>query len=231
MTESDTSPVLATAGRAQLLEKATVHAIRSIPLLVLCGAGSIAAATATTGTADYAAWAKKDKTGQWTAITEAAVKASPLPKLVPVDVDKFCPGYANLAMDDRMVFWTGLVSIIARPESNFKPETTYTENFTDAHGQLVVSRGLLQISIESANQEAYGCKIKDQKSLHDPAGNLRCGVRILSALVSRDKVIASWGNKPIRGGARYWSTLRESHKHLDELSGFTTHLKVSTGPR
>lgn len=204
-----------------------MHTIRWISLLVLCGTGSIAAATATT---DYAAWAKKEKTGQWTAITEAAVKASELPKLLPEDIDKFCPSYANLTTDDRVVFWTGLVSIIARPESNFKPETTYTEKFVDARGQLVVSRGLLQISIESANQQAYGCKITDKKSLHEPAVNLRCGVRILSALVSRDKVIASWGNKPIRGGARYWSTLRESNNHLAELSGFTTHLKVCTGP-
>lgn len=186
-------------------------------LVTLCGA---------THAADYGAWAKKDKTGQWTAVTEEAVKASDLPASEPTDVTQFCPTYANLDAGARAVFWTGLISIIARPESNFKPETSYEETFKDSQQKHVISRGLLQISIESANQSRYACNIESAESLHEPAVNLPCGVRILSAWVKADNVIASWGKKPIAGGARYWSTLRESRGHLPELTGFTKKLDV-----
>lgn len=197
--------------------------MRKMPMIVALLAFAIAQ---TTHAADYGAWSKKDKTGQWTAVTEEAVKASELPGLVPTDVERFCPTYAALDADDRAVFWTGLISIIARPESNFKPETKFTESFPDSQGNPVISRGLLQISIESANQKRYACGIEDAESLHQPDVNLRCGVRILAAWVKADNVIASWGSKPNRGGARYWSTLRESRKHLPELTGFTKKLAV-----
>ena len=120
----------------------------------------------------------------------------------------------------------GLLSIVARPESNFKPETTFTESFADSKGKKVVSRGLLQISIESANQKKYGCGIQKAEDLHDPAVNLTCGVKILDAWVQTDGVIASYGQHPPRGGGRYWSTLRERNKHLPEIRGFTRSLKV-----
>src|SRR5215510_5826941 len=165
---------------------------------------------------DYAAWARKNPDGSWTAAAEAAVAASSLPQAVPADIDKFCPGYAARNTDERKVFWVGLLSIVARPESNFKPETKFTEEFADAQGNKVVSRGLLQISIESANQRKYSCGIVKAEDLHDPAINLGCGVKILAAWVKTDNVIATWGTgKPV-GGGRYWSTLREKNNHLPE---------------
>ena len=179
---------------------------------------------------DYAAWAKKNTDGNWTAITETAVSSSGLPQLVPTDIDKFCPGYKTRDATARARFWVGLLSIVARPESNFKPETTYTENFNDAHGKKVVSRGLLQISFESANQKKYSCGIKQAEELHDPKVNLTCGVKILDAWVNTDKIIATYVGQSPRGGGRYWSTLREktdkTKNHISELTNFTRALKV-----
>lgn len=175
---------------------------------------------------DYAAWAKKNPDGSWTAATEAAVLKSRLTSTIPTDIQNFCSAYPAKVEEDRKVFWVGLLSILASPESNFKPGTKYTENFRDAQGNKVVSRGLLQISIESANQKKYACGIKNAEDLHDPATNLACGVKILDAWVKADNVIATYGSGAPRGGGRYWSTLREKNKHLLELQTFTKSLKV-----
>jgi hypothetical protein len=178
------------------------------------------------GAADYAAWAGKNADGAWTAAAEQAVAASALPASLPGDVQTFCPAYAERTPEERVRFWAGLLSSMARPESNFKPEAQYVEAFADAQGHRVVSRGLLQISIESANQARYGCAIAQAEDLHDPAVNLACGVKILAYWVATDGVIASYGTGPSRGGGRYWSTLRERNKHLPELTGFTRQLAV-----
>jgi len=175
---------------------------------------------------DYAAWAKKNKDGSWTAAAETAITSSQLTSAVPADIQTFCPAYLKMSPEERKIFWVGLLSIIARPESNFKPETKYTESFADAQGNKVVSRGLLQISIESANQKKYSCGIKKAEDLHDPSTNLACGVKILDAWVTTDNVIATYGTGAPQGGGRYWSTLREKNKHLPELTKFTTSLKV-----
>jgi len=175
---------------------------------------------------DYAAWAKKNTDGSWTAATEVAVARSQLTSAIPTDIEKFCPAYPSRSADERKIFWVGLLSIVARPESNFKPETKYTESFADAQGNKVVSRGLLQISIESANQKRYSCSIKKAEDLHDPSISLACGVKILDAWIKTDNVIATYGTGAPRGGGRYWSTLREKNKHLPELTTFTKSLKV-----
>lgn len=179
---------------------------------------------------DYGAWRKKNTDGSWSKFTEEAVKSSSLPKTVPTDIENFCPAYKTKGEADRAIFWAGLISIIARPESNFKPDTTYTESFADAQGKKVISRGLLQISIESANQKRYSCAIVKSEDLHDPKTNLTCGVKILDAWVKADNVVATYtGQKPI-GGGRYWSTLREKadskKNHLPELTKFTRSLSV-----
>jgi hypothetical protein len=183
-----------------------------------------AAAPATTG--DYAAWSKKNPDGSWTALTEKAVAASALPGLVPNDIKRFCPAYPDLSADDRKKFWVGLLSAMARPESNFKPEVSYTEKFNDGRGEPVVSRGLLQLSIESANQKRHGCAIAKAEDLHDSAVNLPCGVKILEAWVKADGVIAYDPEGRNRGGGRYWSVMRTSKKHLAEITGFTGKLAV-----
>lgn len=173
---------------------------------------------------DYASWRKVNKDCSWTSGAEKAVAASSLASRNPTDVSDFCPHYSALSTDQKNKFWVGLLSAIARPESNYKPETTYTEDFNDSSGKKVISRGLLQISIESANQKLYSCGIKKSEDLQDPTINLQCGVKILDAWVRKDNVIASYIKGQPRGGGRYWSTLRQSKGHLPELKGNTTSL-------
>lgn len=174
---------------------------------------------------DYAAWSENNRDGSWTRITEQAVAQSPLIKLVPADIQNFCPLYASLQKQQRSQFWVALFSAMAKPESNFKPQSFYQEKFKDGKGRRVISRGLLQISHESANQARYSCDIKQPQHLHDPKVNLSCGVKIMSKWVKTDGVISQpgWSKEP-KGGARYWSTLRPQRGKVQQIANFTRQL-------
>lgn len=177
---------------------------------------------------DYGAWARRNPDGSWTRAAEKAVANSTLSSLMPKDIGKFCGKYSDILVNERNKFWAGLLSIMARPESNFNPKTSYLEKFRDSSEHRVISRGLLQLSIESANQDRYNCRIANSEELHDPDINLSCAVKILDYWVAKDGVIATYGgkNSASRGGGRYWSTLRESNNHLGEITGFTRKLSV-----
>jgi len=179
---------------------------------------------------DYAAWSSANLDGSWTKAAENAVAKSVLPRQVPADIKYFCPTYPKLNQQQRRKFWVGLLSAMAKPESNFQPHRYYTEKFADARGRRVVSRGLLQISIESANQQRYDCDIPQATLLHDPKVNLTCGVKILAKWVKTDGVIAkSRKARANVGGSRYWSTLREQHGHLRKIAEFTRTLPFCGG--
>lgn len=178
---------------------------------------------------DYAAWSAHNEDGSWTRAAEYAVGNSDLPKLQPADIQQFCPQYARLPVQQRKQFWVGLLSAMSGPESNFRPASFYQERFRDRKGKPVVSRGLLQISQESANQQRYGCDIRHPSLLHDPVINLACGVRILSLWVKRDRLIASPADSEPKGGGRYWSTLRQSNGKTSKIIDFTRSLPVCQG--
>ena len=134
------------------------------------------------------AWAKNKNSKQWTGEIFEVLKGIPLVNVVPSDIGEFCPKYSSLDDKKRLEFWAQLLSVMAKYESNFKPETTYTEDMKDAQGRPVVSRGLLQISIESGN--GYGCGLKAEQDLHKSLENLNCGGKIVNKLVSQDKKLA-----------------------------------------
>jgi uncharacterized protein YraI len=140
----------------------------------------------------------------------------------PSDVASFCPNYANLDEKGRTQFWVGLVAAIARYESNYNPNTRYQENFKDSSGTAVVSRGLLQLSAESARN--YGCSVSSGAALHDAKVNLTCGVRIINHWLAQDGVISAQ-TSDWRGAARYWAVLRKSST-LGPIRAMTRGLSV-----
>ena len=187
-------------------------------IFILTPAASLAAQ-------DYAAWSKVNLDGSWTRTTEIAVATSSLPSLEPKDIGKFCPTYKRLPRKKRVQFWVGLLSAMAEFESNFNPKAAAKGPSKGRFGRRGINRGLLQISIESANQPGYSCDIKKSKHLHDPAIHLPCAVKILSTWVTADHVIASYkGDKKTRGGGRYWAVLREKNGRLPAISNFTKNL-------
>jgi len=130
--------------------------------------------------------------------------------VVPADRSLFCPRYSKMSYAQRKQYWTFMISAMTRFESNFNTNTKYTESFTDSNGKKVISRGLLQISIESGR--GYDCDLRTAQDLHDPYKNLACGIRILNRWVSRDGRIAGKVSSKWRGGARYWAVLRAGDK-------------------
>lgn len=142
---------------------------------------------------------------------------------VPSDIRDFCPAYPSLSAADRKNFWVYLVSSMAELESNHNPDSTYTEAFYDNAGRRVVSRGLLQISIESGN--AYGCAFKTESELHDPLRNLDCGLRIMNKWIGADGMIKGLSGTKYLGASRYWSVLRRD-PNLGKIEGWNKALRM-----
>ena len=162
-----------------------------------------------------ARWDNRPAGREWTSFALGGLDAHAqgLLATVPSDIGAYCPRYAEANPTDRRAFWVGLMSTLARFESNFDPTVTFTEpGVFDAQGNRVISRGLLQISQESAN--GYGCGIEDAQQLHDPATNLACAARIMNRLVTRDGVIGTISS-PWRGMAAYWSPFRRPDRRGD----------------
>ncbi len=165
------------------------------------------------------AWAASSHSEMWTKLTMKAIEdlGSKLIQTDILDAQDFCPAYKSLLTLEREKVWVQLISSIAKFESDFNPISAFTESFRGTDNKLVVSRGLLQISKGSAN--SYGCHIVSERQLEDPETNLRCGVRIISSLVSKDQAIRGLGSvdvssAPWMGAARYWSVLRRNTKDL-----------------
>jgi hypothetical protein len=151
-------------------------------------------------------WDGKAGSRNWTSFTLKALEDHGKDLLAlkrPKDAPRYCPRFAKLTRSEKKAFYVQLLSSMARLESGFDPKTRFTEKFKDAKGERVVSRGLLQMSRESA--KGYGCGITSERDLHRPAANIRCAVRALNRWVAHDQVI---GTKK-RGGARYWAVLRD----------------------
>ena len=162
------------------------------------------------------AWAKRPQGVLWSTIVMKAITDLG-PDLIATnlaDTADFCPKYNGLAKVERAKVWLTLIAAISLFESSFDPVESFREAFMNSARVYVVSRGLLQISSESANQ--YGCGITKEADLEDPETNLRCGVRILNRLVGADHRLR--GNSTVgsnlvwHGAARYWSVLRGNKK-------------------
>lgn len=181
-----------------------------------------------------AAWDDEPDGEAWTEALLASLtsqRGAALLAATPADITNFCPGFLTLDEQGRAAFWVAAFSAMAKLESNFRPDLTFNEKencssdacraaFTTQDGRDVISRGLLQLSQESANGY-QGCTVpKDNEELlHNPAVNLQCSVVIMTRWVPEDGVIAKL-QSPWRGGARYWSVLRRPEK-LIQIQQFT----------
>ena len=164
-----------------------------------------------------------DKHPDWTEHLLEEIAKSKMLDVIPSDAKGFCPSYAKLTKSQRAEVLAQLISIMAKRESNFKPETKFTEAFNDAKGRKVISRGLLQISIESAN--SYGCGFKNAEELHDPKKNLSCGVKIIERWVQRDGQAMGTKGKNL-GCGRYWSVCRASSRSYPVVRGYVSALPI-----
>lgn len=153
-------------------------------------------------------WDHRPEAQQWTEASLLALQShgASLPQIVPADIDAFCPGYEDASLGERRLFWTGLLSALAKHESTWRPDAA------GGGGQWI---GLMQISPGTAR--AYGCRAQDVAALKDGAANLSCAIRIMSRTVSRDGVVGASG----RGGvAADWGPFTVSSKRA-EMAAWT----------
>jgi hypothetical protein len=147
-------------------------------------------------------WDHREEAGEWTRAAFAALDthAAPLPALVPADIDDWCPAYPDATQTERQLFWTGLLSALARHESTWNPEAV------GGGGRWF---GLVQIS--PATARFYGCQATTGAALQDGAANISCALRIWSQTVTRDGVVAA-----NRGGiAADWGPFVQATKRED----------------
>jgi hypothetical protein len=142
------------------------------------------------------------------------------------DAAAYCPNYARLTPSQRTEMWAYLIASIAIPESRFKTngtfdESTHRNRYSGVVNPRTFSQGLLALSYSSTAQRAYrpfcnfnysadrGKDISDPSlQIYDVQKQLDCGVGMLDFWVKKHGRI---GGSPPRGGAMFWSTLRETN--------------------
>jgi hypothetical protein len=179
-------------------------------VLLAPAACSDVASRADTGPMPAMQWDHRPEAAAWTGSTIAAVSThgSALIETELADIATFCPGYDSASEEQKKAFWAGLFSGLAKYESTWNPRAA------GAGGRY---RGLLQIFPQTAFYR--GCDIDSAGDLYDGSKNLSCAVRIASAAVERDGVVAgspgNWG-----GVAADWPPLRNATKRA-EIASFT----------
>lgn len=148
-------------------------------------------------------WDHRPEATAWTVRSLAVVAANDdaLADQVPSDIATFCPGYSKASVDDRRAFWAGLVSATAKHESTWNPKAA------GGGGRWI---GLMQIAPQTAR--AYKCEAQSSAALKNGEANLACAIRIMSAQVDRDGVVAGGG---ARGIGRDWAPFRSASKRAD----------------
>lgn len=155
----------------------------------------------------------------WTKILVKAIEelGANLLKDIQFTDASYYGAYAR-SKEEKIQFWVSLISTMSRFESGHNPKVEYKENFRDSSGEYVISRGLLQLSLESVR--GYGIDLKSANDLHDVEVNLRAAVVILDRWIGRDQCI---GTSSL-GGGRYWSVLRESSSSRAKIAKVTKEL-------
>lgn len=148
-------------------------------------------------------WDHRPEATEWTksSMNVVALQDDRLAEQIPADIEGWCPGYKTASIEDRRAFWVGLLSATAKHESTWNPKAS------GGGGRWI---GLMQIDPRTAQN--YGCKASTPAELKNGSANLACAIRIMSAQVAKDGMVAGGGN---RGIGRDWAPFRSAAKRAD----------------
>lgn len=150
-------------------------------------------------------WDHRPEADSWTETTLAALDShgAGLVSTMPADIDTWCPAYKSADEEGRKVFWTGLLSTLAKHESTWNP---------GAVGGGGKWFGLVQIA--PATARGYGCEARSGEALKNGEANLACAVRIMNVTVPRDGVVS----QGMRGVAADWGPFHSASKRGDMIN-------------
>ena len=157
-----------------------------------------------------ARWDHRAGSDTWTraAMSALADHGQSLERMVPADIDTWCPGYRQAGPVQRRAFWVGMMSALAKHESTWNPRAV------GGGGRWY---GLLQIYPSTAR--LYGCRARSGEALQNPAANLSCAIRIMAVTVARDNAIAVNDGR-WRGVAADWGPMTNRGK-IAEMAAWT----------
>lgn len=146
----------------------------------------------------------------WTRAVMSAISAhgEDLENTVPRDIETWCPAYQTNSPEKRRAFWAGMISLLARYESTYRPEAV------GGGGRWF---GLMQILPSTAAH--FGCRATTGEALKVPEDNLACAVRIMNVTVPRDEAIALRDSR-WRGVAADWGPMTDRDK-INAMASWT----------
>jgi hypothetical protein len=146
----------------------------------------------------------------WDVALLDAIAVNRLAEIEPSDWSSFCPQpFSSLSHVQKIYAYARILVRMAKFESKFDPECTYTEKFNDGQGNRVKSLGLFQISKESTNAytKKHGFTV-DNVDLLMPTTNIKCAVIIFATLLRRDGCISKKNTfGKWLGPSAYWAVL------------------------
>lgn len=157
----------------------------------------------------HARWSHRAEARLWTraALSALGDHAAPLVRMVPEDIETWCPAYPQADALGRAAFWVGFLSALAKYESTYRP---------DAVGGGGRWYGLMQIL--PATAQGYGCRARSGAGLTNGADNLSCALRIMARTVPRDGVVHGYSERfkrKWRGVSADWGPMRSRAKRAE----------------
>ena len=216
-------------------------------LLLLSACGQMSSSNMNSGTSDLSlnnspakaeaqavplAWEgpSHPERSQWSSLVLQVVTENFSKFQMAKDMDRFCPRYEQLPMDQQVLAWGNLFVGIAYYESSWKPTSRMQEDFSEPDSVThlpVFSEGLLQLSYSDTKWAPF-CRFDwsidkhlsptdPKKTILEPLTNLSCGVQIMARQIQRT------GQIVLNSGV-YWSVLKEGGKY-QKISGIAGYVK------
>jgi hypothetical protein len=167
----------------------------------------------------------------WTQVIQTELKEHRIAELDLLRTEKLCTNYRKLDKTDREKVWTVILTQLAQFESSYDPNVKFVESFRDSSGELVTSRGLYQISTESAR--LYDCGFSNACEIHDPKKNISCAVKILERNMKRTGIALGMCENSSQGrfcgASAYWGPFRNMKKLIEFQSVISKKLSSICG--
>ncbi len=197
-------------------------------------------------------WGSSRRTDDFNRITANALRkyGRHLLHSSPKDIADYCPAFHSMDEDQRIGFWSQLISGMVNFESNYVPtarEKVVGRRASDkVTGRMKIGEGLMQLAYSDElnwkrilpagvcdfnwNADSKLPLRDERRTIQNPEKNLTCGIGILNRLVEKGDRISGKTSRGWIGGAAYWAVLRKP-KTKNRISRMTrSYCERASGP-